>query len=153
MIYLKYCSLGIKGHKIKIQTPPPKKKETKNPKKTTDVSLQLMDWIKIKERMAPVLAKYKSGWLTPVLAKYKSGWLTPVLAKYKSGWLTPVLAKYKSGWLVTFYKSLLSKCTTSHHWKLLYILLYPPQTKFGGDVYRNHPVRPSVHVPCKCNSS
>ena len=33
-----------------------------------------------------------------------------------------------------------------------FILLYPPQTKFGG-VYRNHPVRPSVHVPCKRNSS
>ena len=33
---------------------------------------------------------------------------------------------------------------------------YTPQTKFGG-VYRNHPVRPSVrpsiHVPCKRNSS
>ena len=32
------------------------------------------------------------------------------------------------------------------------ILLYPLQTKFGG-VYRNHPVCPSVHVPCKRNSS
>ena len=25
-----------------------------------------------------------------------------------------------------------------------YCLLYPPQTKLGGGVYRNHPVRPSV---------
>jgi hypothetical protein len=31
------------------------------------------------------------------------------------------------------------------------LYIYPPQAKFGM-VYRNHPVRPSVHVPCKRNS-
>ena len=36
--------------------------------------------------------------------------------------------------------------------RLHIMLLYPLQTKFGG-VYRNHSVRPSVHVPFKRNSS
>ena len=32
------------------------------------------------------------------------------------------------------------------------VIFIPPANKVWG-VYRNHPVRPSVHVPCKRNSS
>ena len=37
--------------------------------------------------------------------------------------------------------------------RLFIVYIYTPHKQSLGGVYRNHPVRPSVHVPCKRNTS